>query len=266
MFDEHAQIDPEQPINYEELKNISDGIERGDITVIRLNGAEERGRIKGGRRNVEATILLGASERASGRTEEGSRYVSWEDHKAAVKPHEDLLEIYAKDKGIWFEFDDFINDDQFLDNGMEADVFYDETTNTVVKAIGYDFAERISPLEFIDNRIAVHNTLFPGTRYELIGFAKDNHGFFRFVLRQPHIQKFGKVTYFELKEHLKDYYGMTISKKNMDSFVNTRYVVWDLHGLNIIKSKSGMIHFIDPIVSLNFDNFEVPPLQLKAIR
>lgn len=60
---------------------------------------------------------------------------------------------------------------------MEAQVFFDKDNNKyVIKAVGYDFAERKVPIDFLD-RIAIHNTLFPDTKYELIGFTKDNNGY-----------------------------------------------------------------------------------------
>ncbi len=70
----------------EELENISIGIERGSIAITRLNEAEERGRSAGGRRNVEASILLGTNAKTrAGETATSERY-GWDDHKQAVKP------------------------------------------------------------------------------------------------------------------------------------------------------------------------------------
>jgi hypothetical protein len=69
----------------EELENISIGIERGSIAITRLNEAEERGRSAGGRRNVEASILLGTNAKTrAGETAASERY-GWDDHKQAVK-------------------------------------------------------------------------------------------------------------------------------------------------------------------------------------
>ncbi len=57
------KFDEKGNVNYEELKKISEGIERGDIAITRLDETEERGRRAGGRRNVEASDNLGASKK-----------------------------------------------------------------------------------------------------------------------------------------------------------------------------------------------------------
>lgn len=251
-------------IDYEQLENISNGIERGDIAITRLNEAEEQGRIDGGRRNVEASLIAGAKDSSVERDGEGSRFLSWGEHKQIVKPQEDALEKYAKDNGIWFDYQTLDNEYGFFTQGTEADVFFDKDDNYLLKAVGYDFAIKQSPLEFIDNRISIHNFLFPETKYELVGFTRDEGGFFRFVLRQQFITKKGKVTNSELKKYLKDNYGLEPSKQNLDDFVNDRYVVNDLHALNVIKSKSGIIHFIDPIIYLDKEKVEISPLKIKS--
>lgn len=258
-------FDDEGNINYEELKNISDGIERGDIKIARLNEAEERGRIEGGRRNVEASVIAGTKNSPSGRTGTGeeSRYLGWDEHKENVKPQEEALEQYAKDQGIWIDYDTLHNDYDFFKPGTESDVFFDkDDDNYLIKANAYDFAQRQTPLEFIDRRIAVHNSLFPGTKYELVGFTRDKGGNFRFLLRQHFITKDGVITDSELKDHLRINYGLT--ETGLYEFSNERYIISDLHEENRIKSKAGIIHFIDPIINFNTENVEVPPFAVRS--
>lgn len=250
-------------MNYDQLEKISNGIERGNIKITRLNEEAERGRIEGGRRNVEASVIAGTEARASSKTRQASRFIGWDDHKQNVKSTEKLLEQYAKDNKIWFDYDSFGRDYGFFAEGMEAQVFDDG--DYVIKAVGYDFAERQPPVDFLD-RIAIHNTLFPDTKYELIGFTKDNNGYFRFVLKQPFIHDTGKISRTELKKHLKTNYDLVPAYDGRDSFTNQDYLVRDLHPANIIKSESGIIHFIDPIVSVNPNTVVVPPFNLKKVR
>ncbi|MCY7376075.1 MAG: hypothetical protein LH472_08905, partial [Pyrinomonadaceae bacterium] len=86
LFDEKGNI------NYEELENISIGIERGSVAITRLNEAEERGRSAGGRRNVEASVILGTNAATRGEEAATSERYGWDDHKQAVKPQEEILE------------------------------------------------------------------------------------------------------------------------------------------------------------------------------
>ncbi len=267
QFDENNLnlIDEQGKINYEQLEKISDGIERGSIQITRLDGKEERGRIEGGRRNVEASILLGGSERARTKKTETSSRLGWDDHKKAVKHQEDILEQYAKDKDIWFEYNELASNFPLLGRGSESEVFFDKSNNTVIKANGYDFVERQPPFDFIDNRIAVHNSLFPDTKYELIGFTRDDSNYFRFVLRQPYIKESELTTQTERETHLKDNYNLVPSEKIKTKFLNERYIVDDVRELNVIKSENGFLHFIDPIVSINKRTAEVQPFSLKKV-
>ncbi len=50
--------------NYETSANVAGRIETGELEIRRLNPERERGRIKGGRRNVEATLVLAGNEGA----------------------------------------------------------------------------------------------------------------------------------------------------------------------------------------------------------
>jgi hypothetical protein len=79
LFDERGNI------NYEQVKQLGSRIVSGESKVVRLNEREEQGRILGGSRNVEASLLIGASQSTSGTG--GSR--------AQREREEKLLEEYA---------------------------------------------------------------------------------------------------------------------------------------------------------------------------
>lgn len=51
-------------INYEKLRRTTDAIFSGAFYIDSISFREEHGRIEGGRRNVEASLILGASKRA----------------------------------------------------------------------------------------------------------------------------------------------------------------------------------------------------------
>ena len=86
-------------INYEHVKDAAGRIAKGELEIRRLDKGSEQGRIAGGKRNVEASIILAADERAS--EEAGSR-------THPVERQERTLEAYAKREGIWFNIKDFV--------------------------------------------------------------------------------------------------------------------------------------------------------------
>lgn len=157
-------------VDYERIKTIAAGIMSGTIRIVRLNDNEEQGRIQGGQRNVEASLIAGAEE---GSGAEG------ESRGSAIQRSEEALEAYARNEGIWF--DDLDSEYPQIAEGFEAIVYEDPDPAFVLKSAR--FADS-SPMETLDQRVSLFNHLFPETAYELKGFTRDAKGF-RFVLRQP---------------------------------------------------------------------------------
>ena len=59
-------------MDYEEISTIADRIINGTATITRLDPEEERGRIAGGRKNVEATLVLGTALATNQGKQDGS--------------------------------------------------------------------------------------------------------------------------------------------------------------------------------------------------
>jgi len=173
--------------DYEQVKNVAARIGSGELKSTRLNTREEQGRIAGGRRNVEASVIAGTEARTNPADARGGGQTRKEKllNNSQV---ESRLEKYAKNEGVWFDYNTFVNNHKYLASGQEAHVYEDDDADFAVKAVDYDFGNYgISPLSFIDNRISLFNYLFPATKYELVGFTRDNDGRFRFILRQPFV-------------------------------------------------------------------------------
>ncbi|MDR3366030.1 MAG: hypothetical protein LBO71_03565, partial [Prevotellaceae bacterium] len=182
-------INQKGEINYGELKRTADEIEAGRASLNRLSLAEERGRAKGGRRNVEASIILGGGERAFSKdTQERGGSQSAQNENDARERQEQLLEKWAREAGIFEEWEEATSKRKLYDStGTESKVYEGSTPDTVVKiASPYQFSG--TPLEFLDNRISLHNHLFPETAYKLIGVTKKGSGI-RFILEQPRIKE-----------------------------------------------------------------------------
>ena len=114
--------------------------------------AIEEGRALGGIRNVEASEIL----RRSKETDYGA--------------HERRLTKYAKENGYWADLKDIKDNLKYLGSGAESDVYLDSDGRFVLKVVYYR-ASCDTPLDFMDNRITLHNTIFPETAYELVGFT-----------------------------------------------------------------------------------------------
>lgn len=236
-------------VNHEKVKRIAKQVIDGSAVIRRLNPTEERGRILGGNRNVEVSILLGAGESTSGDAQSRSP-----NKEAEINRQIRLIEDYAKGQGILFPLSRIQEEFEFLDDGAEADVYVDDIADYVLKTVKITPFGNTTPLNFIDERISLHNYLFPDAKYELVGFAKDETGALHYMLRQPFIQADGRVNNSQLESHMDRYFKMS---QNMNtgspetSYINSNYLVEDLHNKNVLRSKTGMLHFIDTFAKLN---------------
>jgi hypothetical protein len=212
----------------------------------RLSQKEEVGRTRGGSRNVAATEYLRGYE------------------KSDIQEQEERLFEYARISNCWFdlkaieqefgsEIFEKLNEEYGAKApapGAEACIYqYDE--QHFLKVMRYN-AFDTRPLGFLDNRIALHNHLFPGTFYELIGFCRGKYGKFCFVLKQPYI-KGTEPTETEIYNEMtkrgfsQDYFEYT-------TYISDHYIIKDLHTGNFIKNENGLLYCIDPVPSLNFIN------------
>lgn len=242
-------IDEQGNINYGEVEEISDGIEQGGQTVGELSVQEEKGRVKGGRTNVEASVVLRGDRQANQAQYSG-------EPETIAERQEALLEQYAKEKGVWLDESEIEeSSSRRLPSGQEASVWLNEDKATVTKAIDYSvYSENLE--EFLNDRIALYNHLFPDTALQVVGFTKTD-GKFKVVVSQPLIQ--GQMLAPEgqtkipadeqqlLDEYMADTFGM---ERRGTTYFNSDYVIDDVHGGNVIKS-DGKYYFIDVVPSLN---------------
>jgi|GEM_PF-3681015 len=233
---------------YTSLKKLASEIIRGRKQIHHLISEAERGRIMGGQRNVEATCLIGTSK--------GTDLSDTSECQALYQ--EQLIEDYAKHEKIWYEYEDQIkNKWDRIDNkmGAEAEVYLEKDGIFVIKVMHYINSD--TPLEFLDNRISLHNALFPDTQYELIGFTKTKKGF-AFIIKQPYIK--GRET--KIEDNLSEFMAKAgFSPEKIHSYGNNVLKIEDLHEANVLKGKDDRFYFIDTISSLNnkslYESFEI---------
>ena len=229
----------ERERKYSSIRAEAKGVIQGRKRIFRLPEQAESGRKIGGTRNVEASCVVGRSN-SPNKTHSTRELKTLQEQK---------LEEWAKHEKIWFSHDDIRKTWKRIDDGSsaEAEVYYFPETKTVRKVFHYDAIDsNYTPMSFIDNRISIHNGLFPETKYELVGATKTYKGF-AFVLEQPYIE------------------GVQLTEKEIDEFMesigfpnhagiyhwNNVVIVGDMHTKNVLKGKDGTIFVIDPIPRLN---------------
>jgi hypothetical protein len=234
-------------IDYRQLENITDAILNGQARLDSLFLGEETGRTKGGRRNVEASVLL-ATDQCTNK----SIYREQKSYRLAER-QEKLLKQYARQNKIWFKESDIAA--QALEEfpqGTESHVYLDRDNKHVIKIVNYLVMNEL-PLDYLNNRITLHNYLFEDTFYELIGFTENEDGF-AFAVRQPFVQgRDLRKDEFPLldTEMLK----LGFKKAKWDySYFNDDYIVMDLNKINVLVSENGNFRFIDTVPLLNTEN------------
>ncbi len=235
--------------DYETVKEVAGRIRSGELRITRLKPREEQGRIAGGRRNVEASIIIGA-EASANQAASGGRRPTRKEKLAYNKSVELKLEKYARGEGIWFDYDEFARNHRYLAKGEESHVYEDKDIKFILKVMNYDFDDYgISLQDYIDNRISLHNYLFPESKYEVVGFTRNNEGGFRFILRQPFI--IGKAVHPSTrKAFMKRVLGAN-SELDPEQYANPDYHIWDLHLGNLLQNEKGDVFVIDSLLELN---------------
>ena len=203
------------------------------VGIGRLNSHEESGRIAGGTRNVAATGVLRGSEKAS-----------------AYKQRRIVVE-WAKDNGCWYDVKDAVSGSKLLyDKSSESEVYLSNEGDYVIKITDVGVFGN-SPLNFLDNRIALHNYIFPETFYELLGFCMNKENRFCAITKQPFIKGIEPD-----ETNIYDY--MTRDRKfsyiKAGHYKSYDYAIFDLYPKNFVKSASGRLFCIDPMIELNTQN------------
>lgn len=231
-------INSDNSINHAELEKQTISVINGTAFINTLSQEEERGRIAGGRRNVEASLLLRANET----TGTGKRGTS--------EDQESILTKYATENGLWLPAP---TQESFVHEGDEAKVYASPNAGYVRKVIDYKKHSRL-PIDFLDNRISLHNYISPDTAYTLIGFTYTENfagkPTFAFVVDQPHVS--GKYIDLERDKQQIEDAGFLVTTQNFKPVLYNRdYVIKDQHERNILVGSNGTLHFIDTVPKLN---------------
>ena len=205
-------------VNYDTAKKIASGIISGSVQT--ANEQRQQAQVRGGSRNVEASVILTGKERTKPTASRGSERFE------GIARQEEALERYAKHEKIWL--DEKADNRKFVNSGKESRVY--DNGDTVRKFTDPRSINRgVTPLDHLNN-ITSFDAVFPETAYTVEGFARDASGKLKFVTTQPFIV--GRLsTPAEIERAMKDR-GFT--KIDSETFENADYVVHDLAPRNVI--------------------------------
>jgi len=266
-------------MEYGRLSELAQRVIAGKATIARLDKDEEQGRIAGGFRNVEATIVLGTSLEHHQSQQYGSSRavnVTAAKQKAVLKAYTEELLVHGTK--LWYseaDIEKIKKQSVAQSGGAEADVYF-MSEGYVVKIVEHYG----TPLEFLDDRISLYNYLFPETKYELLGFTDNPYyaDFLSFVVSQKEIEggtflkqlKDISVYDGELREdaknrlyriierHLKEKFD-AVPAYTSNTYSNSNYIIRDLHFENVmtvgnvLANSNEHMYIIDANVSLNTD-------------
>jgi hypothetical protein len=244
-----------ESVNYDRIKRDAQRILDKTAFINRLSLAEEQGRGLGGKRNVEASLLLATANRADEKKVRDERERT---NGSGAKRQEKLLKDYAKKEGVWFTPDE-IERWEYLDAGNEARVYRDPKNPDSVLKVVYNYRNfSDAPLDYFDNRISLHNYIFRDseTEYELIGFTETygaikrlKEQFFAPILRQKYVQggelKKGELNILDYEMEKRGFIKIKRGYASVD------YIIRDLNPDNVIITPDGNFRFIDTVPSLN---------------
>ena len=156
----------------------------------------------------------------------------------------ELLKGWAIATGNWHtDVKDFTNADEPLGSGKDSDVYVSKDGNNVIKVSkGKESARKFRP--DMDN-VALFNTVFPASKYEIIGYGEIDGKFVRF-LRQP-IVDFTDSTPLSVEERVAymERLGFRPMNDEKTAFTNGEIVASDIQGNNIVRDRDGNIRVID---------------------
>jgi hypothetical protein len=266
-------------MEYGKLSELARRVVAGTATIARLDKAEELGRIAGGIRNVEATIVLGTAFGYYQGEQNGTRSPINEQsaqQKAVLTAYAD--EAMKNGVKLWCSETDIEEIKQksiAQSGGAEADVYFMPDGNVIKVVEHYG-----TPLEFLDDRISLYNYLFPGTKYELLGFTDNPYDadYVSFIVSQKEIEggtflkQLKDVSIYDLEtrkeaeiklykiieQHLKEKFD-AVPSITANTYSNSNYIIRDLHFENVmtvgnvLANPKEHLYIIDANVSLNTD-------------
>lgn len=157
-----------------------------------------------------------------------------------VQIHE--LKKYATNNGYWIADIDKLG--IYSDRGSENEVYISLDGRNVLKLNDFRYSD--NNLNAFFCRIKIHNALFPGCAYTLIGFAENKNKKICAVLSQPFIHADREASTEEIAGALALMGFMPCG--NGEYFTNGDIDIFDALPNNVLHGIDGQFYFIDTIL------------------
>lgn len=247
------------PVTLSNIKYKTNQIFNGKSDIKRFNAEANQGLLRGGEALCSAALVCRADE-STGTTHPRGSY---EGEKECGNRQERLLETWARKTDNWIDLVN-LDPDMLISSGGESEVYrYDGKTVLKVNTLRYT----VSPQLLID-RLVIHNTLFPETACELLGFGRNAFGEFCFAYTQRFVIG-DKPTPRQMEEFISSIGGAEPYGENGGmNFKTPDLLLDDLHEENIIVERgTGRLLVIDSDIRYNTPElglggrYIIPPIE-----
>ena len=180
------------------------------------------------------------------------------DQDDAVDLQEERIQEWAEENGVWHED----VDKEFKESGLEyigegqESIVYRDGNNVIKLTTTNNYRDY---QDFLDSIIA-RNTIFPNSSVKILGAGtitkQGESGWISIIVQQPLIENAEEATQEDIDNLVKDL-GLKKANEEENRYYNEDYVFTDLAPRNILKNKEGELFFIDPIIHLNTDRWNL---------
>ena len=228
-------------VSLRKLNEYGKQIEQRMAIYQRFSQEEQRGFTSGGSRHVEASLIAGRSV-STGETQDDR-----------ADRQEEEVETYAKQVGIWHDNTEEYLSEKYgepINSGNESLVYYNTENATVVKTSNIS---QYRDLEDALDSITLHNTYFPESNIQVLGFGLDGDENFQIITEQPYITEGNrKATQEEIDDFVQKLGFEPSTKLGIAGrYVSDQALLNDLTPKNVILTPKGQIVPIDTIMHLN---------------
>ena len=217
----------------------------GRLVYQRFSPQEQHGCSTGGNANVIASLLAGAETGSD--CQDSPTLSDFERERKLGEKQEAAIEQWAKAVGLWtqdVERQLTLTLGEQIAEGGEAKVF--DHGSILVKSIGLDYF--IQPIFALD-RITLHNTYFPETRLNVIGFGRNGNGDFKIIVEQAFID--GEPVSDEDIANYLILMGFELKNPKNWTYATADIYLSDMHDENVIRSAAGNIFVVDCDIRIN---------------
>ncbi len=151
---------------------------------------------------------------------------------------------YAKEKGLWI--DDIYTLGHYTGiSGHENTILLDTENNVIYKSNNLFNSKFL--ISNLLKKIENHNELFPETKYDLVGFTGIDKGnnktpYVEVIIKQDYAKDVIQATTKQINEFM---FYIGFKNTTPGSYVNNKYLVFDLYPRNVLIDKNGVFYIID---------------------